>query len=169
MQHRAAQHEALVRFIQRLHRRTGAAGLRRQRRARRVNAAAGIDGLLPVVRQVVDEAADQRVRHQAARGDAAVDDLRVCWLLHQALDPLALATAARPLAVDVAVHEELRRHDVQAFAHVLADAGHRLAAVRCLAGGVFGLVTVLDATQVLGQRLAARLSARCLGRGQRLG
>ena len=65
-----------------------------------------------------------------------------------------LAAPAGPLAVDVPVHEELRRHDVQPLADVLADAHHRLAAVRCRAGGVLGLVVVLDAAQMLGQRLA---------------
>ena len=83
--------------------------------------------------------------------------------------PLALAAAARPLAVDVAMHEELRRHDVQAFADVLADAAHRLPAVLRLAGGVLGLVAVFDATQVFGQGLAARAPARCFRRGRRLG
>jgi len=140
MQHRAAQHEVLMRFVQRLHRRTGVPGLRRQCRARRVNAGPGVDGLLAVVRQVIDEAADQRMCHQPAGGDAAVDDLGIGRLLHQAFDPLALAAATGPLAVDVAVHEELRRHDVQPFAHILADAGHRLAALRCRATGVLGFV-----------------------------
>ena len=49
------------------------------------------------------------------------DDLRIGRLLHQTPDPLALASSGRPLAVDVAVHEESGRHDVQAFADVLAD------------------------------------------------
>jgi hypothetical protein len=71
-----------------------------------VNAGAGVDGFLPVVRQVIDEAADQRVGNEPAGSDAAIDDLRIGWLLHQALDPVALAAAARPLAVDVAVLRE---------------------------------------------------------------
>ena len=53
------------------------------------------------------------------------------------------------------MHEELGRHDVQPLAHVFTDAHHRLAAA---AGGVLGLMMVLDATQVLGQRLATRLA-----------
>ena len=68
----------------------------------------------------------------------------------------SLAAPAGPLAVDVAVHEELRRHDVQPLADVLADAHHRLAAVRRRAGGVLGLVVVLDAAQMVGQCLAPR-------------
>ena len=107
--------------------------------------------------------------HEPAGGDAAVDDLRIGRLLHQALDALALAAAASPLAIDVAVHEELRRNDVQSFADVLADAGHRLAAVRCRAVGVLGLVVVVDATQMVGQRLAARATRGRLELGLRLG
>ena len=62
------------------------------------------------------------------------------------------------------------RHDVQAFAHVLADAGHRLAAVRCVPQAVLsGLVMGFDATQVFGQGLAARAPARCLRSGRCLG
>jgi hypothetical protein len=169
MQHGTAQHEALVRLEQRHHRGTGVARGACQRRTRRVHAGPGVDGLLPVVRQVVDEAADQDVSRQPAGGDTTVNDLWVGWLLHQALDPPALAAAAGPLAVDVALHEELGRHDVQAFAHVLTDARHRLPAVRCPAGRVLGLVVMLDATQMVGQRLTARATSRRLGLGLRLG
>ena len=45
-------------------------------------------------------------------------------------------------ATHVAVHEELRRDDVQAFAHVFADAHHRAPAALVRAVGVFGLVVV---------------------------
>jgi len=169
VQHGTAQHEALVGLEQRDHRGASVAGASCQRRPRRVHAGPGVDGLLPVVRQVVDEAADQRVRHQSAGGDAAVDDLRLGRLLHQAFDPLALAAAAGPLAVDVAVHEEFGRHDVQPFADVLADPGHRLAALRRRAVGDLGLVMMLDATQMVGQCLAARTPGRCLGLGRCLG
>lgn len=82
---------------------------------------------------------------------------------------MALAAAAGPLAVDVPVREELSRHDVQAFAHVFADAGHRLAAARRRAGGVLGLVVVIDASQMIGQHLAARATRSFLGLGRRLG
>ena len=51
---------------------------------------------------------------------------------------------------------------------VLADAHHRLAAIRRWAGGVLGLVPVLDASQVLGQHLASRLALGLLvGRRRR--
>jgi hypothetical protein len=124
-----------------------------------VHARARVDRRLPVVRQVIDEAADQRVRHQAGGRDAAADHVRLGGLLAQ-----LLAALAGPLAVDVPVHEELRGDDVQLLADVLADALHRPAAVGVRAGGVLGLVAVLDAFQVLGQCLATRLGARCLRR-----
>ena len=54
--------------------------------------------------------------------------------------------------------EELSRHDVQPLAHVLAHALHRLAALCGGAGGVLGLVVVLDAHQVLGQCLPPGLA-----------
>jgi hypothetical protein len=57
------------------------------------------------------------------------------------------------------VHEELGRNDVELLAHVLADAHHLAAAVRSRAHGVFGLVTMLDPAQMLGQRLALGAAA----------
>ena len=50
--------------------------------------------------------------------------------------------------------EELGRNNVKPLAHVFADAHHRLAAGRRLAGGDLGFVVVLHTAQVLGQRLA---------------
>ena len=126
-----------------------------------MHAAARIDRLLPVVRHVIDEAADQRVRHQPAGSDAAIDDLGHGGLLHQ-----LLAAAAGPLAVDVPVHEELGRHDVQPLADVLAHAHHGRAAA---AVSALGLVAVLNAPQVFGQQLAARFPGRGLGRVGRVG
>ena len=128
-----------------------------------MHARAGIDRLLPVVRHMVGEPADERVRHQSARRDAPLDDLRLGRLLHQAIDALALAAPADPLAPDVPVHEELRRHDVQSLADVLAHPGHRLAAVHRRAVGVGRLVVMLHPAQVLGQRLPARRLGRLLG------
>ena len=89
-------------------------------------------------------------------------------LLHQ-----QLAAAAGPLAADVAVHEELCRHDVQALAHVFAHAHHRLAAIRGRAGGVLGFVMMFDTHQVFGQGLPLgaapcfnrRRIKRCAGLG----
>ena len=68
------------------------------------------------------------------------------------------------------MHEELRRDDVELLTDVLAHAHHRAATVGRGAGGVLGLVAVLHALQVFGQRLAARLArcrlGWCLGLGQ---
>ena len=54
------------------------------------------------------------------------------------------------------MHEELGRHDVELLGDVFADACHGLAATRRWAGGVLGLVAVLDASQVLGQHRTSR-------------
>jgi hypothetical protein len=60
----------------------------------------------------------------------------------------------------VAVHEELCGHHVQPLAHGLTDTLHRLAAA---ARRARGLVAVLDATQMLGQRRAARSALLACG------
>lgn len=49
-----------------------------------MHAAAGVDRLSPVVRHVVHEAADQRVRDEATGGDAAFDDLSDAGRLSEA-------------------------------------------------------------------------------------
>jgi len=67
------------------------------------------------------------------------------------------------------VHEELGRHDIQSLADVLANAGHRLAAVRRRTAGVRGFVRVVNAAQVRGQGLTARLLTRRPGCGRCLG
>lgn len=108
---------------------------------------------------MIHEARHQGVRDQACRRKAFVDDLLLHRFLHK-----VLAALANPLAAHVPVHEELRGNDVQPFAHVLADAHHRLAACGRGAAGVIGLVAVLDAVQVLGQLLAPRLALGCRGR-----
>ena len=116
-----------------------------------MNAAAGIDLFLPVVRNVVNKAAHRGVRHQAGRGHAFVDDLWLHRFLHQ-----ALAALAGPLAADVAVHEELRRDDVQALAHVFANTHHGLAAA---ARRVLWLVVVFNPLEMIRQGLALWLAA----------
>ncbi len=102
-----------MQLVQRLELCTARAAPGGQRRARRVHARSRVDRLLPVVRQVVNEAADQRVRHQPTGRDAAIDHVRFDGLLSD-----LLAAPAGPLAVDVPVHEELGRDDVE----LLADA-----------------------------------------------
>lgn len=118
---------------------------------------AGIDRLLPVVRQVVHEAADQRVSEQPAGGDTALDDLRHAGRLAQ-----HLTAAAGPLAVNVAVYEEFGRHDVQALADLFADACHRTPAVGLLAVGALGLVVMLHAPKALGQPLPRQAKHQCV-------
>jgi len=59
-----------------------------------------------------------------------------------------LAAAAGPLAADLALHEELRRHDVKPLADVLAHADHRLAALWRRAICALGLDALLHARQV---------------------
>ncbi len=110
-----------------------------------------VDGLEPVVRQMVHEVADQGVRNETGGRHSALDDLRRCCLLHQ-----ALAAAARPFAVDVTVHEELCRDDVQALADVFADTRHGATARRVRAVGARRFVVMFFAPQVFGQRAATR-------------
>jgi hypothetical protein len=69
--------------------------------ARGVHARARVDLFLAVVRDVVDEAANQRVCDQPRRRDALVDDLRIHRLQQQ-----DLAALAGPLAAHMTVHEE---------------------------------------------------------------
>ena len=149
MQHSGAKHEFLLHIEERVQCGPSLARPGGQRRARRVHARAGVDRLLPVVRNVVDEAAHQRVGDEPGSGHALVDHLRLDRRLHQ-----DLAAPARPFAAHVMVDEELGRHDVELLGDVLADAHHGLAATRGWAGGALGFVLVLDAPQVLGQRLA---------------
>jgi hypothetical protein len=118
-----------------------------------VHPGARVDLLLPVVRDVVHEAADDRVGLQARRGQRVVKDLRGGRLLHQ-----ELAAAAGPLAADLALHEELRRDDVQSLADVLAHAHHRLAAFGRWAMGVLGLDALLHARQMGRQWFALGLA-----------
>ena len=118
-----------------------------------MHAAARIDLLLPVVREVVDEAADDGVGLQARRWQRVVEDLRGGGLLQQ-----QLAALARPLATDLTLHKELRRHDVQPLADVFAHAHHRLAALGRRAVSVLGLDTRVHARQVLWQCFALGLA-----------
>ena len=71
VQHPAIEHEALVRLVQRLQRRAGLARPRSQRGARGVYAAPSVDALLPVVRDVVGEAAKRLMSVCASRPLAA--------------------------------------------------------------------------------------------------
>ena len=94
---------------------------------------------------------------QARRWQCVVEDLRGGRLLDQ-----QLAAFAGPLATNLALHEELRRNDVQAFADVLAHAHHRLTALGRRAVGVFRFDALVHARQVLRQWLAFGLAAGLL-------
>ena len=59
----------------------------------------------------------------------------------------------------MAVHEELGRDDVQAFADVFSDTHHLLCAISCGAQSALGLMVVFHAHQMFGQRSALRLAA----------
>jgi len=119
-----------------------------------VNTGACVDLLLSVVWDVIDEAADHRVGLQTRCWQRVVEHLGRSRLLHE-----QLAAPASPLAADLALHEELRRHDVQALADVLAHAHHRLATLGRRAVRVFGLDALVHAWQVGRQGLALGLAA----------
>jgi hypothetical protein len=130
---------------------TGLTGPRRQGRAWCANARAGIDLLLAVIRNVVDEAAHCGVCHQSCSGHAFVDDLWLHRFLHQ-----SLAALAGPLAADVAMSKELCRNDVQALAHVFANTHHGLTTAT---RRVLWLMMVVDPFEVLRQSLTLWLTA----------
>lgn len=75
MQHARAEDEAPVRFVQRLQRGAHLTSHGSEGTARRVHAGAHVDRLLPVLRQVFEEAAYRGVCEQSGGGDAALDDL----------------------------------------------------------------------------------------------
>jgi hypothetical protein len=117
VQHAIGEHEALLRYEQRLSCCTALTGLVCQCQARGVHLRVSVDKFLTIVRHVVNEAADQRVGDQARSEDIASDHLRHGGLLHQ-----VLVAAAGPFATDVLRHEDLGRNGVQALADVLSSA-----------------------------------------------
>ena len=112
---------------------------------------------------MIDEAADQHVRDQSRGRNALVDDLGSDGLLHQ-----CLAAPAGPFAADVAMHEELGRHDIELLGDVLANARHRLAATRSRTDGASRFMLVVDASQMIGQeRMSWPDSGLLLRQGRR--
>ena len=111
-----------------------------------MNARAGIDLLLAVVRNVVHEAAHGGVRYQSGSGHAFVDDMWLHRFLHQ-----GLAALAGPLAANVAVHEELGWNDGLSLAHVFTDTYHGLTTAT---RRVLWLMVVVHPFEVLRQGLA---------------
>ena len=156
--HARAEYKVPMRLIQRHQLRPSLPTPRRQRRARRVHPRARVDLFLPVVRQMIDEAADHGVGLQARRWTRVVEDLGGRSLLHH-----QLAAPANPLAPDLALHEELRRHDVQPLADVLAHAHHGLAAFWRWAVRILGLHALIDTRQMWRQCFALGLAAGLLG------
>ena len=130
-----------------------------QGRGRQLHAGAPEDGHLAVQRQVIAKLRHQHVRQQSRTGPAAVDHP-----IRQRRDRHALATArAGVLLAHMHEHAETRRHPVEHFGTLGADAGPLLAAVR--AGELLLGRTMhnLLARQIRRQRLAARrLRARPL-------
>lgn len=70
----------------------------------------------------------------------------------------ALPAPTRLFSVDVPVHEELRWNNVQALAHVLAEAIHRATANRRRECRALRFVPMLDSAKVLGESLPAWLA-----------
>ena len=85
---------------------------------------AGVDLLLPVAEEVIDEAADACVGLQARCWQSVVEDLERGRPLHEQLAaPAGPHQGQAPPPYDAAnltLHEELGRSGVQAFADVLA-------------------------------------------------
>ncbi|CQR34789.1 conserved hypothetical protein [Thiomonas arsenitoxydans] len=118
----------------------------RQARAREVHAAAAVNLLLAVQRQVIVVLGQHHLRQQAGGGNAFVNELR--W---QGCSQHRLAAGAGILAADVPVHEETRGLAVELLADLLPDTAQGVA-LRAQAG--VDLVAMLDARQLAGQGLA---------------
>ena len=75
----------------------------------------------------------------------------------------ALTGPAGVLRADVAMHDELRRDDVELFTHILADFNQRRTAFA--ASARFRLMPMFDARQVIGQWLPTGAFAFAFGAG----
>ena len=123
-------------------------------------AAAAIDLFLAEQGQMVIMFGNDDLGQQPGGRNAFVDDLgRHGGHVHR------VAAAAGIFAANVPVHEELRRHAVQLFAHVLAKA---FQGMPCAAKSGLDLVVVLNALELAWQGLAFGLpfdaaGARCTG------
>lgn len=161
--HVVADDERLERLGQRRQTHAADADPLRHARAQEVHARSGVDLALAVQRQVIVVLGHHHLGQQARRRDALVDDLRGHG---RGLD--RLAALARAFAANVAHDEELRRHAVQLFADLLADALQGLAAAAALALGGGEIVVSIDARQARRQRLANGLRIRAWRRRWRL-
>ena len=140
----------------------GAADPVGQRRAIEVDALAGVDLRLAVERQVIGVLGDQHLRDRRLGRQSALDQPRRRGRLHHHV----LAGPAGIFGPAHDQHAELRRHDVEPLAAILADPMQRVAAAR--AGVVLDVDHHLDARQMRRQRSAVHAAlggtARPLGR-----
>jgi hypothetical protein len=137
-----------------------------QRRAIELHALPSVDLGLPIKRKVIGIFGDQDLRHSALSRQSTLDQSRRRWRLHNHV--LAAAAAIFGAADDE--HPELRRHDVETFAGVLADPMQGIATAR--ANVVFDVNHHFDARQVSRKRSAVHAAlagaAGLLGRIGRL-
>ena len=133
-----------------------------QGRAVKLNALAGADLSLPVERQMIGIFANEHLRDCRLRRRSALDQARRRRRLHHHV----LASPAAIFGPANDEHAELRRHDIEPLAGILADPVQRLTAAR--ASAVFDIDHHLDARQMLGKRPAVDAalcgSACALGR-----
>lgn len=102
-----------------------------------MNTRTGVNLFLAVQRQMNIVLVPHDLDLEARSRDALVDDFR-----GQSRSPNALAALAGVFAANVAVYEEPGGHAIEQLAHVIADAGQRLAA---LAQRVAQFVVMVDA------------------------
>jgi len=103
---------------------------------------------------MIDKPTDHGVGLQGRRWQRVVKDLGRSTLLHH-----QLAALADPFAPNLALHEELRRHNVQPLADVFSHAHHGLAAFWRWAVRVLGLHPAVYPRQVCRQCFALGLAA----------
>ena len=134
-------------------------------RAVEIDPLAGIDLGLPVERKMVGIFGDQHLGDGRLGRQATLDQARRCWRLHHDV----LAGPAGIFGPAHHQHAELRRHDVEPLAHILADPVQVIPAAR--AGLVVEIDGHLDARQMGGKRApvpAARGGAGAAFAGRRL-
>ena len=145
----------------------GAADPVGQGRAIEVDALPGVDLGLAIERQMIGVFGDQHLGDRRLGRQAALDQPRRRRRLHHHV----LASPAGVFGPAHDQHPELRRHDVEPLADVLADPMQRVAAAR--AGVVVDIDHHLDARQMCRQRSAVHAAlggAACaLGRIGRVG
>ena len=117
-----------------------------QCRAIEIDALPGVDLSLPIQRKMIGVFGDENLRHRRLGRQSALDQPRRRGRLHHHV----LASPAGVFGPANHQHAELRRHDVEPFAGVLADPMQRVAAAR--AGVVIDIDHHLDARQMRRKR-----------------